>query len=193
MADQATTPMVASVATLRTPAKTVSIGTLVLSVMLASFLAWNLHYISVSYTGHSITVDWSGTRPTPVPPGPVPPGPTPEPIPQPTEKPRVLFFYDAQANRTRDQDIVLGSTVIRKYLNTHCLTDTDGLPAYRFWDKTTPTLADETIGWQSALKAAIADPSPTPKMLIFSGAVTKVYPVTTEAEAINTLRQWGGN
>lgn len=179
--------------------KTVTVQTLIVAMMLSFVLAWHFHVpIQVTHTAHSITIDWSGNQP--VPPAPIPPGPGPAPIPPgpgpapaPTDKLRVLFVHDMNKPKTRDQNVTLYSTEIRAYLNKRCMTDADGRPAWRFWDQET-NVTNESADWQAAMTAATSDPTPLPKMVIFAGTtLKKAYPVTTQADALKTLQEWGGN
>lgn len=71
-----------------------------------------------------------------IPPGPVPVDPTARVVPAGF---RVLFVYETSAKLTSKQSVILGSTRIRKYLDSKCDKAADGqfkgLPEYRFWDK----------------------------------------------------------
>lgn len=177
--------------------KSFSGQTLIFGMLLAFVLAWHFHVpIAVTHTSHSITIDWSGgvVPPVPIPPGPGPgPGPTPDPTPAPTDKLRVIFLSDMRQPVSREQDVTLHSSLIRGYLNTRCMTDSEGLRAWRDWDKATPTtfMPDD---WKAAMTAALADPTPLPKFAVFADTkLLKSYPVAGEAEALKTLQSWGGN
>lgn len=181
-----------TIAAIPAPPRAVSMPTLVIAVILSAFAARTVdRYVSVTTTAHSITVDWSGLAPGPTP-NPIPPSPEP-PKPTPTDKLGVLFLSDSTTPATKDQAIALNSSTLRAYLQSRCKTDPDGRPAWRFWDKATP-VKDESAEWQAAMASALADGLSLPKFAVFvAGKLAKVYPVTTEAEALETLRKWGGN
>lgn len=71
-----------------------------------------------------------------IPPNPLPVDPNARVVPVGN---RVLFVYETSAKLTSKQSVILGSTRIRKYLDTKCDKAVDGafkgLPEYRFWDK----------------------------------------------------------
>lgn len=174
--------------------RTVSLSTCVLSVVIAALLSPHLGFmvpaVELVHANHrlGVVLDWSGGVTPPIPF--VPPAP---PAPVKAEKLRVLFLYDGTATKTRDQEITLGSTVIRGYLDGQCARDSDGRPAWRFWDKATD-VSHQSPEWQAAMKAALADAGLLPKMLVFDGStLVKSYPVTNEAEAVAALKTWGGN
>lgn len=104
------------------------------------------------YGYHKIWLEIKGSGPSPPvdPPGPgpvIPPGPVVDP-PKPPVDPnarvvppgfRVMFVYETSSKLTSKQSVILGSTRIRKYLDSKCDKATEGqfkgLPEYRFWDK----------------------------------------------------------
>lgn len=148
-----------------------------------------------------IEISIADPAPAPVVPTPVVPTPTPTPtvdpppapvVPARTDKLRVLFLYESSDPRTPAQTVALFSTKIRDYLGKHAMADSDGLPAWRFWDKDVDA-SNQSADWQAALAAAKADPTPLPKVVVFAGA-TKLAaaPLTTEADALTTLQQYGG-
>lgn len=79
----------------------------------------------------------------------IPPGPGPlPPVPPVPVDPnvrvvpagfRVMFIYETASKLTSKQSVILGSTRIRKYLDSKCDRAIggvfNGLPEYRFWDK----------------------------------------------------------
>ena len=99
------------------------------------------------YGYSKIWLEIKGSGPSPpivVPPIVIPPGPVSPPVVDPNVRVvppgnRALFVYETSARLTSKQSVILGSTRIRKYLDTKCDKATDGqfngLPEYRFWDK----------------------------------------------------------
>lgn len=88
-----------------------------------------------------LEIKGSGPSPPPVidpviPPNPLPVDPNARVVPVGN---RVLFVYETSTKLTSKQSVILGSTRIRKYLDTKCEKALDGafkgLPEYRFWDK----------------------------------------------------------
>lgn len=91
----------------------------------------------------------------PVPPGPEPkpPGPTPDPAPIPVAGLRVLIVEETgeRSKLPANQALILGSTVIRSWLNSACAKGADGkTPEYRIFDKDV-SLAAESKVWQDAM------------------------------------------
>lgn len=128
--------------------------------------------------------------PVPVPPGPVPPGPTPVPVP--TKEFRVLFVYERQANLTRQQENVMSSTAVRKYLDSHVVKGESGLPDYRYFDQNQDVTKD-TATIQAMFKAAKPMFTGKPLVVIFDGTKGTSYPLPdTEAELLALLKKAGG-
>ena len=137
----------------------------------------------------------------PVPPGPNPPDPPIPPDPKPPEpKPipstvgnlRVLILFESSAKLDIKQLSALNGGLVRKYLSDKCITDPDGLPAWRMWDRNIDA-AGESALWKTALTAAQADTLPIPKVAIYAGTtLIKVVPLpANDVEMVAMLKQWG--
>lgn len=137
------------------------------------------------------------------PPAPIPPAPVPTPIPDPTPSPippgpvvvdnlRVVFLYESSAKITRQQLLVLNSPKIDDYLSSRCANE-NGIAAWRRLDKDVDA-SRESAEWQSVLAAAKADPSPLPRVAIFSGTrlvKSATLPATAD-ETLALLQLYGG-
>lgn len=148
-------------------------------------------------------------KPSPEPPKPPEPDPKPPKPPEPDPKPpvppnpdephvltkfRVMFVNESSDAALAGSPEVWGSTAIRQYLTTRCYQDVDTRPSWRFWDKDI-VIAVDTPDTITAWKAALADTTPLPKMVVFDGAkLVKAIPLPkTEGDAINALQAWGGH
>jgi hypothetical protein len=121
------------------------------------------------------------------------PGPGPDPIPGPVipEPLRVIFIYESSDPLSREQNNILNSPAIRSYLTGHCFKDGE-LPAWRFWDKDIDA-SKETTTWQAAWTAAKADPTPLPKIVIFTKTAMVGVPLPADEQAtLALLKKYGG-
>lgn len=146
----------------------------------------------------AITVVVIGEAPPvpPKPPGPdpEPKPPTPDPAPIPVAGLRVLIVEET-AERSKlpaNQAIILGSTVVRSYLNAKCAKGPDGkTPEYRLLDKDVSMTA-ESKHWQDAM----ARPRTSLPWLIISnpgvGGYEGPLPGTVD-ETLALLKKFGGN
>ncbi len=134
-----------------------------------------------------VIVDGS-TPPDPKPPTP----PDPKPIPSTVGNLRVLILFESSAKLDIKQLSALNGGIVRKYLTDKCLMDSDGLPAWRMWDRNIDVTA-ESPAWKAALTAAQADPLPIPKVAIFAGTtLVKVVPLpANDVDMVTMLKQWG--
>jgi hypothetical protein len=121
------------------------------------------------------------------------PGPGPGPIPGPVipEPLRVIFIYESSDPLSREQNNILNSPAIRSYLTSHCLKDGD-LPAWRYWDKDI-NVSKESAAWQAAWNSAKVDPTPLPKIVIFTKTAMVAYPLPADEQAtLDLLKKYGG-
>jgi hypothetical protein len=81
-------------------------------------------------------------------PTPNPPNPPDPPVPAPFS---ALFIYDSK-NMTTNQDGILASTILDKYLQTHCVKD-GTQPAYRWVDQTAD-MSKMPVKWQKMWEKA---------------------------------------
>ncbi len=126
----------------------------------------------------------------PIPPDPKPPDP--KPIPSTVGNLRVLILFESSAKLDIKQLSALNGGLVRKYLSDKCITDPDGLPAWRMWDRNIDA-AGESALWKTALTAAQADTLPIPKVAIYAGTtLVKVVPLpANDVEMVAMLKQWG--
>jgi hypothetical protein len=146
--------------------------------------------------------------PTPAPaPDPIPtpmPTPTPAPTPQATSNLRVLFLYDplTLVDMSPDRQAILGSAVLRSYLDKHCpaergctaeicsLTKT---PSYRFLPTNTDVSRLPPV-WQQTYRAAAGKPAPWLLATNEAGqtVIDRSWP-TTVNETLKLLKKYGGD
>ena len=99
-------------------------------------------------------------------------------------------------NSTRSADpstaVAYGSTAIRAYAHAHApeSANQDGFRSWAF----DADVSRAEYAWRIAYAAAIADPVPIPKMVVFApeGRIIASERITTEAAALATLRTIGG-
>jgi len=138
----------------------------------------------------------------PVPPGPVPPnppGPTPDPDelpPIPNEGFRAMIIYEnnpkTEAERMPpSQQAILGSPVIRSYLDSKCAKGQDGkTPEWRMVEQH-DDLSNESNIWKLAMALPRAS---VPWIVVSDGKRGTSEPLPkTEAETLALLKKYGGN
>ena len=129
----------------------------------------------------------------PVPPGPGPkPDPTP-PAPIPVAGLRVLIVEETEdrPKLPANQTLILGSTLLRSWLNASCAKGADGRsPEYRILDKDTP-MATDAKHWQDAMKRPR---SQLPWIVISNGTTGFEGPLpATVDETLALLKKFGGS
>ncbi len=132
-----------------------------------------------------------GPGPDPKPPEPKPPTPTPAPIPDAGF--RVLIVYETADKLTSAQQAVIGSTVLRAYMDSHCVKRSgDNQPEYRIWDKDVVNqgLENESTIWQNAFKRPRAS---TPWLILSDGKKGWEGPLPANvADTLKKLQEIGG-
>lgn len=135
-----------------------------------------------------------------IPPGPV--VPTPPVDPAVTSVPsgfRVMFVYESADKLSPSQSVILGSTRIRKYLDSKCSKASEGafngLPEYRFWDKDGKDANKDS----PAIKAMWAGVKPVltklPSLAINENGKGHVFVIpdtATEDSVLTMLQTYGG-